>query len=191
MMVEKTREETEICNKRFHFSKRVAINNVVSIIREETANLGRHLRDRPVSPPPPICQSYLPRKYILMRVIYQPGRQGQNLKYWISWSAVGPWRPNLVDGWPAADCHNNFDPPTSSCLVREPSRCWKNHQTSVLLNVERDIVIEASRFYVKKLTRVFSFQRRRKDTGQTFRILIHCDAYYTTLVIEFLLIIPP
>lgn len=189
MMVENTREETEICNKRFHFSKRVAINNAVSIICEETANLDRHLRDRPVSPPPPICQSYLPRKYILMRVIYQPGRQGQNLKYWISWSAVGPWRPNLADGWPAADCHNNFEAPTSSCLVREPSRWWKNHQTSVLLNVERDIVIEASRFYVKKLTRVFS--SRRKDTGQTFRILIHCDAYYTALVIEFLLIIPP
>lgn len=50
-----------------------------------------------------------------MRVIYQAGREGQNLKYWISWSVVGPWRPNLSDGWPAADCHNNFRPFISPC----------------------------------------------------------------------------
>lgn len=75
----------------FHFSGD-PINNVASIIRGEGRNLGGHLRDRPLS------QSYLPRKYILMRVIYQPGRQGQNLKYWISWSSLGPWRPNLADG---------------------------------------------------------------------------------------------
>lgn len=72
--------ETRIGRKEtpFHFS-RDAINNIVSI-HYSRRNLGGHLRDRPRPTP---SHSYLPRKYILMRVIYQPGRQGQNLKYWI------------------------------------------------------------------------------------------------------------
>lgn len=49
--------------KRFHFARQRAINNVLSIIREEAANLGR-LCDQPLVPPPLEANLSPPQIYI-------------------------------------------------------------------------------------------------------------------------------
>ena len=84
--------------------------------------MGRRLRDLPSSLAS-LAELSPPRKYILMRVIYQPGRQGQNLKYWISrssGSARGD-RISLMDGLPLTVI-TTLGPLASRCLSRTRGR---------------------------------------------------------------------